>query len=86
MNKISIITFLMTLSCAGATQQQSLEDKYTDLEDNKCIRECAMSYWECESLSNVRIGRGVLSQQGFSEAIIDCRLSLNRCANSCPDK
>jgi hypothetical protein len=76
----------MILGCAGATPQQSLKGNYTDSEDNKCIKECAISYWECESYVNVRAGRGVLVQQGVSEALNACRLSLNRCANSCPDR
>lgn len=82
MKKISIIIFLIILGCAGATPQQSLEGIYSDSRDNRCIIKCSISYWECESYA----GRGVLGQQEVSEALIACRVSLNRCANSCPDR
>jgi uncharacterized protein YceK len=85
MKKISIIIFLMILGCAGAMPQQDLEDTYTDSRDNTCMKECAVSYWECKSNTNVGTGGGVLARQGVSDALYACRFSLDKCANNCPD-
>ncbi len=76
----------MILGCAGAIPEQDLESIYTDSGDNTCIRECAVSYWECKSYANVGAGEGVLAQQGLSEALNACRFSLNKCANNCSDR
>ena len=73
----------MILGCTGSITQQDLEGVYTDSRDNTCIRECAVSYWECKSYANVGAGGRELAQQGLSEALNACRFSLDKCANNC---